>query len=191
MGMGEPFANLPAVTQAVRILCHPAGLGLSPRRITVSTSGLLSELDEFAALPQAVRPVLAVSLNAATDELRRFLMPKAHRYSLFELRRALERFPLRVRERITIEYVLLQGVNDSAADARKLAEFVDGFRHHINLIAYNEFYGGRFAATADETIDEFARNILAVRPTLITVRRSRGRDIKGACGQLVRNSLEF
>jgi 23S rRNA (adenine2503-C2)-methyltransferase len=185
MGMGEPLHNLPEVARAIQVLCHEQGLGLSPRRITVSTSGLVPELAQLGALE--TRPLLAVSLNATTDQVRRELMPIGRRYPLAELRRALEAFPLRARERITVEYVLLEGVNDSSDDAVRLAEFCASFPHNINLIPFNEHPLSPFRASAEACIDDFAKAILARRPTLVTVRRSRGRDVQGACGQLVQS----
>jgi 23S rRNA (adenine2503-C2)-methyltransferase len=187
MGMGEPLANLTAVRKALEILCHPAGLGLSPRRITLSTAGLLPEIDQLSTF--TVRPLLAVSLNATTDELRQQLMPVSRRYSLDDLRKTLERYPVRARERITVEYILLRGVNDSVEDAQRLAHFVAGFAHHINLIVFNEFDGSGFSTPTERAIDAFARSILSTRPTVVTVRRSRGRDVQGACGNLVREGF--
>ena len=185
MGMGEPLHNLPQVARAVRLLCHPRGLGLSPKRITVSTSGLVPEIAELGALE--VRPLLAISLNATTDEVRRELMPIGRRYSLLELRRALEAYPLRPRERVTVEYVLLAGVNDSPDDARRLAEFCRNFPHNINLIPYNSHSLAAYRAPVEASVDAFARALLAERPALVTVRRSRGRDVHAACGQLVQS----
>lgn len=182
MGMGEPLANLGEVRRAIEIFCHPQGLGLSPRRITVSTSGLLDEISRLARWTH--RPLLAVSLNATTDDVRRALMPVSRLYTVEALRHALERFPLRSRERITIEYVLIRDKNDRREDAERLARFVDGFPHQVNLIVYNEWDGVSMQAPSEERIDEFARWILMTRPTVVTVRRSRGCDIRGACGQL-------
>lgn len=183
MGMGEPLHNLRNVAKAVEILCAPEGLGLSPRRITISTSGLVPEIDALGALP--VRPLLAVSLNATTDAGRSALMPVNRRYPLAALRAALERYPWRPREHATIEYVLLAGENDSNADAARLADFCAPFPHHINLIPFNAHAHAPFRAPSDEAIELFARALLARRPALVTVRRSRGRDVQGACGQLV------
>jgi 23S rRNA (adenine2503-C2)-methyltransferase len=183
MGMGEPLHNLDNVGRAIEILCEPQGLGLSPRRITVSTSGLVPEIDALGRLPQ--RPLLALSLNATTDALRNELMPIGRRYPLATLAAALARFPLRARERITLEYVLLAEVNDSDADAERLADFGAAFPHHINLIPFNEHPHAPFRAPSEARIDAFAKAILARRRTLITVRRSRARDVQGACGQLV------
>jgi 23S rRNA (adenine2503-C2)-methyltransferase len=183
MGMGEPLHNLKQVLRALRILCTPAGLGLSPRRITLSTAGLVPQIDALGALPE--RPLLAVSLNATTDALRRELMPIGKRYPLAELRAALERYPLRLREHITIEYVLLAGVNDSGEDAVRLADFCTAFPHNINLIPFNAHRHAPFAAPGDAAVDAFARCVLGRHPGLVTVRRSRGKDIQAACGQLV------
>jgi 23S rRNA (adenine2503-C2)-methyltransferase len=183
MGMGEPLHNLPEVARAIQVLCHPRGLGLSPKRITVSTSGLVPEIAELGALPS--RPLLALSLNATTDEVRRELMPIGRRYPLAELRGALERYPLRPRERFTIEYVLLSGVNDSLEDAARLSDFCQVFPHNINLIPFNEHSRAPYRAPSEAHIDAFARAVLARRPTLLTVRRSRGQDVQAACGQLV------
>jgi 23S rRNA (adenine2503-C2)-methyltransferase len=183
MGMGEPLHNLPELARALGVLCHPAGLGLSPRRITVSTSGLVPAIDELAQLP--FRPLLALSLNATTDDVRGQLMPVNRRYPLAELRAALERYPLRPRERVTVEYVLLSGVNDSLDDAVRLADFCAGLPHNINLIPFNEHPRSPFRAPSEEHVDRFARAVLARRPSLLTVRRSRGRDVQAACGQLV------
>jgi 23S rRNA (adenine2503-C2)-methyltransferase len=185
MGMGEPLHNLPAVARAIQVLCHPAGLGLSPRRITVSTSGLVPELEQLSQL--AVRPLLALSLNATTDEVRREIMPIGRRYPLAELRAALGRYPLRRREHITVEYVLLRGVNDSVEDATRLAALCQGFPNNINLIPFNEHPLSSFRAPSEESVAAFARALLAARPVLVTVRRSRGRDVQAACGQLVQS----
>lgn len=186
MGMGEPLHNLAEVARAVRVLCAPSGLGLSARRITVSTSGLVPEIDELARLE--LRPLLAVSLNATTDAQRSALMPIARRYSLAELADALRRYPLRARERITLEYVLLAGVNDSLDDATRLADFGAGFPHQINLIPFNQHDHADFRAPGDAEVDAFARAVLSRRPSVLTVRRSRGRDVQAACGQLVLSS---
>jgi 23S rRNA (adenine2503-C2)-methyltransferase len=186
MGMGEPLHNLPNVAQAIRVLTHPRGLGLSPRRITVSTAGLVRELAALAELER--RPLLAVSLNATTDELRSELMPINRRYPLETLRAALVAYPCRPRERITVEYVLLGGVNDGPGDAARLADFCAPFPHHVNVIPWNAHPGSRFRAPTEAELDAFVAALLRRRPTLVTVRRSRGRDIEAACGQLARLS---
>jgi len=183
MGMGEPLHNFENVARAVRVLTEPRGLGLSPRRITVSTAGLVPQIAALAEL--SARPLLAVSLNATTNALRDELMPINRRYPLETLVAALERYPLRARERVTVEYVLLAGVNDTPDDAARLAELCAGFAHQINLIPFNARPGSRYRAPADTELDTFAQALLARRPSIVTVRRSRGRDIDGACGQLV------
>jgi 23S rRNA (adenine2503-C2)-methyltransferase len=185
MGMGEPLHNLPEVARAIAVLCHPRGLGLSSKRVTVSTSGLVPEIDELGGL--AVRPLLALSLNATTDDVRSELMPIGRRYQLSALKAALLRFPLRPRERITIEYVLLAGVNDFDDDALRLADFCRDFPHNINLIPFNEHPLAPFRAPAEADVERFARALLGRHKTLVTVRRSRGRDVQAACGQLVQS----
>ncbi len=185
MGMGEPLHNLPQVARAIQLLCHERGLGLSPKRVTVSTSGLVPQIAELGRLTP--RPLLAVSLNATTDELRRELMPIGRRYSLLALQQALVSYPLRPRERITVEYVLLAGVNDTAADAARLAAYCRDFPHNINLIPYNAHPRAPFSAPSEPEVDAFARALLDERPLLVTVRRSRGRDVHAACGQLVQS----
>jgi 23S rRNA (adenine2503-C2)-methyltransferase len=183
MGMGEPLHNLSEVARAIRVLCDPAGLGLPARRITVSTSGLVPEIAQLGALDP--RPLLAVSVNATTDEQRNQIMPIGRRYPLSELRASLEAYPARSRERITVEYVLLAGINDSAEDARRLSDFCVGFPHAINLIPFNEHAASEFRPPSEETVELFARALLDHRPSVLTVRRSRGRDVGAACGQLV------
>jgi 23S rRNA (adenine2503-C2)-methyltransferase len=182
MGMGEPLQNAAAVKKAVELLCHPLGLGLSPRRITLSTSGLVPEIAELGRW--TTRPLLAVSLNATQNEQRAELMPVGRRHHLAVLREALQNYPLRSRERITLEYVLLAGVNDTPDDARRLADFCAGIPHQLNLIPWNAFPGAPFVAPSDAAVDAFAQRVLAHRRTLVTVRRSRALDVAGACGQL-------
>jgi 23S rRNA (adenine2503-C2)-methyltransferase len=183
MGMGEPLHNLRQVARAIEVLCAPAGLGISPRRITVSTSGLVPQIRELGALE--VRPLLAISLNATSDEQRSELMPINQRYPLAELRSALMAFPLRPRERITVEYVLLAGVNDALADAERLAAFCKGFPHHINLIPFNAHEHAPYRPPTGDQLDRFTQRLIDGGAGLVTIRRSRGQDVGGACGQLV------
>lgn len=182
MGMGEPLHNLAHVSRALRVLCHPAGLGLSERRIVVSTSGLVPRIDELAQL--AVRPLLAVSLNATTDEQRSATMPVNRAYPLARLKDALLRWPLRNKERITLEYVLLAGENDTSADIDRLEAFTRGLSCHVNIIPLNEHEHAAHSRPDDEAVLRFAR-LLTERGVFAIVRNSRGRDIGGACGQLV------
>jgi len=184
MGMGEPLHNFANVMRAVAVLTHPRGLGLSPRRISVSTAGLVPQIDLLANAEP--RPLLAVSVNATTDAVRDSLMPINRRYPLEALRAALERYPCRARERITVEYVLLAGVNDTPDDARRLAAFTGGFPHQINLIPFNGHPGSPFRAPDEPALDAFVQALLGERPAIVTVRRSRGQDIDAACGQLAR-----
>ncbi len=185
MGMGEPLHNLDNVARAVRVLCHPAGLGIAPSRITVSTSGLVPGIDRLAKL--SPRPLLAVSLNGTTDATRRETMPVTKAWGLGALRDALARFPLRPHEKVTLEYVLLAGENDTDDDAERLAAWVGELRHNVNVIPYNAFDGSPFRETSEARLQAFVKR-LQDRGCLVTVRRSRGRDVSAACGQLANAS---
>jgi 23S rRNA (adenine2503-C2)-methyltransferase len=186
MGMGEPLHNLDHIARAVEVLCHERGVGMSPNRITVSTSGLVPGIDRLAAL--AVRPLLALSVNATTDEARSRIMPVNNSYNLARLKEALARFPLRRGEKILLEYVLLAGKNDTDEDAVRLAEFARGIRHNVNVIPLNEHAGTTDRAPHSEHVMRFARR-LSELGCLCTVRQNRGRDVRGACGQLVQPTL--
>jgi 23S rRNA (adenine2503-C2)-methyltransferase len=179
MGMGEPLLNLPGVTRAVELLSET----VSPRRITVSTSGIVPGLAKIAILER--RPKLAVSLNATTQEQRKRLMPIAARWTLHELLDALRAFPLERGRRITFEYVMLAGINDSLEDARRLPRLLRGIPCKVNLIPLNpdERYLAGLAAPDEETISAFA-GVLADAHVNVTVRWSKGRDVAAACGQL-------
>ncbi len=135
MGMGEPLLNLPNVVKATRLLVDPGGIGLSPRRITLSTSGIIPKISELGAEP--IRPKLAISLNASTEEMRRELMPITRKYHLSDLLAACRLYPLRPWERLTFEYVLMRNVNDSDADARRVVSLLGGLKTKVNLIALN------------------------------------------------------
>lgn len=183
MGMGEPLANLDAVADAVARLTNQTwGLGFSPRRITVSTAGLASRIKDVAPL----KVNLAISLNATTDELRRHIMPAANRlHSLQALLAACREYPLAERDRLTFEYVLLADVNDGADDASRLIKLLRGLRCKVNLIAFNPFPGSPYRRPSDTAIETF-QNILRKAHVDVYLRRSRGRDVLGACGQLGR-----
>jgi 23S rRNA (adenine2503-C2)-methyltransferase len=185
MGMGEPLHNLDHVHRAVTVLCHPEGAGLSARRITVSTAGLVSGIERLARMEP--RPQLAVSLNATTDAARSATMPVNRAWNLARLRQALDAWPLKPQERLVFEYVLLAGVNDTAEDADRLAAWLGDLRrrHNVNLIPMNEHGRSSFREPEEERIQAFARRLHA-HGCFITVRRSRGRDVQAACGQLVR-----
>jgi 23S rRNA (adenine2503-C2)-methyltransferase len=182
MGMGEPLHNYDQTMKALRILADPHGFALPPRRVTLSTVGLLPALDRLAHEP--IMPNLAISLHAPTDEQRGALVPLNRKYGIAEIIAACKRFPLKRRSRITFEYVLLAGVNDSPQDARRLAKLLAGVQSKVNLIPLNPAAGIPFERPSDETIDRFAA-ILAERGLTVSVRKSRGRDIRAACGQLI------
>lgn len=182
MGQGEPLLNLAAVLKATRLLCDPRGLGISPRRITVSTSGIIPRMAELGQAEP--RPKLAISLNASTEEQRRELMPVTRKYHLRDLIEACRAYPLRPWERLTFEYVLLKGVNDSDADARRVARMLAPLRCKVNLIALNPGPGIPFETPAPERVAAFQQIVRRSLPCF--VRKPRGLDIFAACGQLKR-----
>jgi len=182
MGMGEPLHNYDETMKALRILADEHGFAISPRRITLSTVGLLPALERLANEP--VMPNLAISLHAPTDLQRGELVPINRKYGVSEIIEACKRFPLKKRSRITFEYVLLAGVNDSPQDARRLARLVAGVKSKVNLIPLNAAAGIPFERPSDEAIDRFAR-IVSEHGVDVSVRKSRGRDIRAACGQLI------
>jgi 23S rRNA (adenine2503-C2)-methyltransferase len=181
MGMGEPFLNYRECMASARLLTDAAGLSIAPRRITVSTSGIVPRIRQFGGEPD--RPALAVSLTATTDALRDRLIPLNRRHPLDELMAACREFPLRPRERLTFEYVLLDGINDSLDDARRLVGLLRGIRAKINLIAHNPAPELPFRASPERRVLAFQREVVAggVRAFL---RRPRGQDVSAACGQL-------
>ncbi len=184
MGMGEPLLNLPNVIKATRLLADPDGLGLSPRRITLSTSGIIPKIAELGREP--VRPKLAVSLNASTEEMRERLMPITGKYKLAELIEACRAYPLRPWERLSFEYVLLGGVNDSDEDARRVVRLLARLKCMVNLIAFNPGPGIDFRTPAPERVASFQAILRRSFPCF--VRKPRGRDIFAACGQLKRTT---
>jgi len=185
MGMGEPLHNADEVVRAIGVLTADWGVGLSPRRITVSTVGLVPQIER---LLRDTKVNLAVSLSATTDEQRARLMPVNRRYPLAALLGACRRLPLPGRKRITFEYVMLRGVNDSLEDARRLGQLLRGIPSKVNLIPFNEFPGVPFASSARATIEVF-RGALLRQGVHATIRESRGGDIQAACGQLAAAEL--
>ena len=181
MGMGEPLANYAATVKALRIIVAPLGFGFSPRRVTVSTVGLVRGLERLAR--ENLRVNLAISLHAATDEVRSGLMPINRGWGLDDLLAACRRFPLPVRQRMTLEYTLLDRVNDSAEDAQRLVRRIRGLRAKVNLIPFNEWPGATFRRPPEERILSFQRALLDAGLTA-TVRWSKGEDVGAACGQL-------
>ena len=179
MGMGEPFLNYPDFMKAVRLLVE--GVGIPESRMTVSTSGVVPRIYDFGQEP--VRPKLAISLNAPNDELRARIMPINRKWDLAHIMQAARDFPLRNREKITFEYVLLNGVNDDVSHARQVAELVRGIRCKVNLIALNPGPGIDFQTPEDQRVKAF-QQVLTQAGVPAFIRRPRGRDIYAACGQL-------
>jgi 23S rRNA (adenine2503-C2)-methyltransferase len=168
--------------KAIRILHCEHGLAVSPRRVTLSTVGIVPALDRLAHEP--LMPNLAVSLHATTDEQRTALVPPNRKYPLADILDACRRFPLKRRNRITFEYVLLDGVNDTPEDARRLVRLLSNLKAKVNLIPLNAAPGVPFDRPSDARVDRFAQ-LLADRHLSVSVRKSRGRDIRAACGQLI------
>jgi 23S rRNA (adenine2503-C2)-methyltransferase len=181
MGMGEPLHNLDNVIPAIQIMIDGNGLQLSNRRVTVSTCGLVPEM---ARLGREVPNVnLAVSLNATTDELRNRIMPVNRRYPIKSLLQACREFPLPGRRKVTFEYVMIGGVNDSVADAKRQLGLISDIPNKVNLIPFNEHEGCGFKAPTQAAVDAFHKYLIDRHVTVIT-RDSRGGDISAACGQL-------
>jgi 23S rRNA (adenine2503-C2)-methyltransferase len=181
MGMGEPFLNYDNFIKAVRLLVE--GVGIPQLRMTVSTAGIVPRIYDLGE--EWIRPKLAISLTAANDELRERLMPIDRKWNLEKLVTAAREFPLRNREKLTFEYVLLRDVNDSVKHARELAELLRGIKAKVNLIALNPGPGIQFGTPSESSVLEFRETLIkAGIPAFI--RRPRGRDIYAACGQLKR-----
>jgi 23S rRNA (adenine2503-C2)-methyltransferase len=186
MGMGEPLHNYANVKRSLDLLLHAEGANFSHRHVTVSTSGLVPNIRR---LGEETRVKLAVSLNATTDEQRAQLMPVDKKWNIAALIDACRKFPMKLGRRITFEYVLLKGVNDSDADARRLADLLAGLPAKVNLIPYNENPGLGFGDPGSERVQAF-RRILEQRGFAAMVRKNRGRDISAACGQLAISGQE-
>ena len=183
MGMGEPLLNLANVIKATRILVDPRGVGLSEKRVTLSTAGIVPKIGELGSEP--VRPKLAVSLNASTEETRQELMPITRKWHLKDLLAACRAYPLRVWEKLTFEYVLLGGVNDTDADARRVVKLLANLNCKVNLIALNPGPGIPYETPIPERVAAFQEIVRRSVPCF--VRKPRGLDIFAACGQLKRN----
>ena len=180
MGQGEPLLNYDAVMVALRILLDPKGLAISPKHVTLSTSGIIPGIEKLAREP--VRPKLAISLNASNDEQRNAIMPINRKYPLKDLLEACRSYPLRPWEHLTFEYVLLGGFNDHPEDARRLSKLISNLRAKVNLIPWNP--GELPYHPPDAARVEAFRKILADKGHLVFVRYSRGQDVMAACGQL-------
>ncbi len=187
MGMGEPLHNYDNTMKALRMLNDEHGLAISPKRVTLSTVGVLPALDRLATEP--LMPNLAISLHATTEDQRDALVPVNRKYGLEDILAAARKFPARRRNRITFEYVLLGNVNDTPEDARRLVRLLGNIRCKVNLIPLNEAAGITFVRPSDERVNAFAR-ILANAGLTVSVRKSRGRDIRAACGQLIVEGTE-
>lgn len=181
MGMGEPLFNYDSVMKAIRLMTDDQGMSISPRRVTLSTAGVVPGLRKLAKEP--VIPNLAISLNATTDPVRDRLIPINKKWNIATLLQACREFPLEPRRRITFEYVLIGGINDSAIDAHRLAKLLKGIPKKVNLIPLNETPSVGISAPAPGKVLEF-QNILHDRNVTVNVRRSRGTDIAAACGML-------
>jgi 23S rRNA (adenine2503-C2)-methyltransferase len=184
MGQGEPLLNLANVLKSTRILLDPQGFGLSPRRITVSTAGIIPKIEELGR--ETVRPKLAISLNASTEEMRRELMPITRKYHLKDLLEVCRRYPLRPWEKLTFEYVLLKGVNDADADARRVVKLLARLNCKVNLIALNPGPEIPYQTPDPERVTAFQQIVRRSFPCF--VRTPRGLDIYAACGQLKRST---
>ncbi len=181
MGMGEPLANYAATVKSIRLLTDPQAFGFSPRRITVSTVGLVSGIEKLAK--EDLKVNLAISLHATSNEIRDRIMPVNKGFAIEELLAACKRFPLPFRRRMTFEYVLLEGVNDAPEDARRLVRLLKGIRAKINLIPFNDWEGSGFSRPPLPRILAF-QSLLLEHGITATVRWSKGEDIGAACGQL-------
>jgi 23S rRNA (adenine2503-C2)-methyltransferase len=181
MGMGEPFHNYAAVMDAVRLLNDPHGFGLGHRHITISTVGIVPQIDVFA--DEGIQVNLAISLHAPTDDVRSAIMPVNRKWGIDELMAACRRYIAKTNRKVFFEYVMLDGVNDRPHDAAALAALMRGPLYHVNIIPYNSTPDAVLGPTGDERIRAFAA-ILEARGVACTVRTPMGRDIAAACGQL-------
>jgi 23S rRNA (adenine2503-C2)-methyltransferase len=180
MGMGEPLDNIESTVRALKTFTHPDFIGFSPKKITVSTSGISPKIKK---LGEEISVNLSVSLNAPRDDLRNEIMPINKKYPIKELIEESAKFPVPKRKNLTFEYVLLKGINDSDKDARELGELLKGVRCKINLIPFNEAAPLPYRSPNGERVLEFQK-ILISYGINVRIRKNRGRDILGACGQL-------
>ncbi len=181
MGMGEPLANYDNTISALRILLNEKALNFSNRKVTLSTAGLIPQIDKLGK--EGITVNLAISLNATTDDVRNKIMPINKKYPIKELIAACKRFPLPKRRRITFEYVMLKSINDTKEDAERLCRLLKGIPCKVNLIPFNEYQGCEFKKPDEEAIERF-REILIDHHIMAITRKSKGADILAACGQL-------
>src|SRR5262245_35022672 len=182
MGMGEPLQNYDNTMKAMRMLNEREGLDMHPKRVTLSTVGLVPQMDRLAR--EELMPNLAVSLHASSEEVRASIVPPSKKYTMQDVIDACKRFPLSKRRRIMFEYVMLAGINDAEEDARRLVKVLSGVKAKVNLLPLNAAPGIPFERPSDERVNKFAK-ILAEKGLMVSVRKSRGRDIRAACGQLI------
>lgn len=181
MGMGEPLNNLENVAKAVKIFTDNDGLAISPRRQTISTSGLSSQIKKLGDLNLGV--LLAISLHAVTDELRTKLMPINKAYNIASVMDAVREFPIDMRKRVMFEYLMINGLNDSLKDAKILVKLLHGIKTKVNLIYFNPHEGSEFTRPTEQNMVAF-RDLLQSKGVTCTIRESKGLDISAACGQL-------
>jgi len=182
MGQGEPLLNLANVIKATRLMTDPEGMAISPKRITLSTSGIIPKIEELGR--EEIRPKLAISLNASTEEQRRELMPITKKYHLADLMAACHNYPLRPWEKLTFEYVMMKDVNDTDADARRVVKLLANLNAKVNLIALNPGPGIPFSTPLKDRVASFQTIVRRAMPCF--VRKPRGLDVFAACGQLKR-----
>ncbi len=181
MGMGEPFHNYDNLMNVLDIMCDPTGLALAARRVTISTVGIIPKIRQYAESDQKAN--IALSLHAPTQEKRVRLVPVARKYKLDDLMDAVRFYAQKTRRRVSIEYILFAGINDSKEDALDLARLLQGLPCKVNLLRCNPVPELGYQPPTDEIVDDFV-NLLYPRTPIVTVRKSRGQDIEAACGQL-------
>ena len=181
MGMGEPLDNLDNLVQAIKIIANQNGLSISPKRQTVSTSGIAPKIDKLGILGLGVN--IAISLHAVDDEVRNELIPMNRAFNIQSIIEAIKRYPYDTRKRVMFEYLMIKGVNDSLKDAKKLIKLLQGIKAKINLIYFNPYPGSIYERPSEEDMEKFA-SYLNSKGVLATIRASRGIDISAACGQL-------
>jgi len=181
MGMGEPLDNIDNVAKAVEIFADPDGLAISPRRQTISTSGLSKQIEKLAKMDLGV--LLAISLHTVDDELREKLMPINKAYNIKSIINAVKAFPIDTRKRVMFEYLVMKNVNDDIKTAKKLVKLLHGIKAKVNLIYFNPYPGSQFQRPSQSSVIAF-QDYLAKHGILCTIRQSKGLDISAACGQL-------
>ncbi len=181
MGMGEPLDNLDNLVQAIKIIANQNGLSISPKRQTVSTSGIAPKIDKLGILGLGVN--IAISLHAVDDEVRNELIPMNRAFNIQSIIEAIKRYPYDTRKRVMFEYLMIKGINDSLKDAKKLIKLLQGIKAKINLIYFNPYPGSIYERPNEEDMEKFA-SYLNSKGLLATIRASRGMDISAACGQL-------